>query len=321
VAVDAVAFQAQGKGVEDRALRGRLRCAQGVAQVWGARQALATLHCSACQTFAPDELPGAIVAGHIGCTADLDGNDTRGGSPTSDAAATHAYLRARIAERQAAQAMKPAAIAALGALEGVVRTGCPGILVGAPPHAKGEKTNESVRAISDEPFSMILGTPERVEHAQLARFARTVGRLRWSNPRLTRLLHSLALEQDEQSAIPYPDLCSDLRFWVASGYSTVSTETQLFLRRQRGVSSITTIEDEPGEPIGDLFNLNALVARRLRPYENHADRLLARKALPPEGSLAQAINAPTVRAYLEASAKVYAALGGTAPRVVPPGAA
>jgi hypothetical protein len=230
----------------------------------------------------------------------------------SDAAATHAYLRARIAVQHAAARTEPAAITALAKLEGQLKAGCPGVLTGAPPHVKGERTNESDLHVSEELLIVTLGTAERVEHAELARFARTVRRLRWSNPKLTRLLRSLALESDEQSAIPVPDLCSDLRFWVSSGYTAVSAGTQLYLHRLRVVSSITTIEPEPNEPIGEnLFKLNALVAHRLRPYEDRADRLLARKALPPEPTLSHAIDEPAFRALLQAVGKVYAALGST----------
>jgi hypothetical protein len=71
-----------------------------------------------------------------------------------------------------------------------------------------------------------------------------------------------------------------MEFWVASGYTAVSAGTKRFLHRLRVVSSITLIESEPHEPVSNFFDLNALVAHRLKPYEDHADQLLARKALP-----------------------------------------
>jgi hypothetical protein len=91
-----------------------------------------------------------------------------------------------------------------------------------------------------------------------------VRRLRWSNPRLTKLFRSLAIEQDQQSAIPPPDLCSDMRFWVASGYTAVSAGTKRYLHRLSVVSSITQIEWEPNEPATNPFHTNALLAYRLR---------------------------------------------------------
>jgi hypothetical protein len=87
----------------------------------------------------------------------------------------------------------------------------------------------------------------------------------------------------------------------------VSAGTKAFLHRHSVVSSITQIEPEPHEPLGDIFNLNALVAHRLKPYEDHAGRLLARKALPPEAKLTD----PALGPFLEAVGKVFVALGRT----------
>lgn len=55
----------------------------------------------------------------------------------------------------------------------------------------------------------------------------------------------------------------------------------------------------------DFFDLTALVAHRIGPYEDHADRVLAKKALPPEPKL----TATALRPLLEAVGGVYVALG------------
>ncbi len=223
----------------------------------------------------------------------------------SDATATHDYLEARIALDRATAEGGSAEFKAITALEAQVKVQCPGVLIDAPPHVKGEETNESEHEISGELLSVTFGTGEHVEHPAYAQFERTVRRLRWSNPKLTRLLRSLALEQTEQSAIPPPDLCSDLKFWVASGYTAVSAGTKRYLHRLRVVSSITLIESEPHEPASNFFKLTALVSYRLKPYEDHAERLLARRALPPEAKLTD----PALRPFFEAVGKIYMALG------------
>jgi hypothetical protein len=223
----------------------------------------------------------------------------------SDAATTHAYLEARIVLQRTMVSVGPAELKAIEALEARVKAECPGVLAGAPPHVKGERTSESEREVSAELPSAVFGAAERVGHQADARFARTVRRLRWSNPKLTRLLRSLAIEQTKQSAIPLPGLCADMKFWVASGYTTVSAGTKQFVHRHDVVSSITQIESEPNEPLSDSFNLNALVAHRLRPYETHADRVLARNALPPEINITD----PALRSIFEALGKVFLALG------------
>lgn len=223
----------------------------------------------------------------------------------SDATATHAYLEARIRLQRAAVLARPAKLDAVKALAAQVEAECPGVPTGAPPHVKGEKANVSEGEITDELLTVTLGTAEHVEHSADARFVRTVRRLHWSDPKLARLLRSLAVEKAEQSAIPLPNLCSGMQFWVASGYTAVSVSTKRLLHRLRVVSSITLIESEPHEPASDFFKLTALVAHRLKPYEDHADRLLAVRALPPEGKLTD----PVLRPLLEAVGKVYVAIG------------
>jgi hypothetical protein len=208
---------------------------------------------------------------------------------------------------------EPAVLKAIDALAARVQAECPGVLVGAPPHVKGETTNQSELEISEELLTATLGGGEQIEHPADVRFAKTVRRLRWSSRKLTRLLRSLALEQAEQSAIPRPNLCSDMKSWVASGYTTVSPGTKKLLHREEVVSSITLIEDEPHEPTLNFLNLNALVAYRLKPYENRADQSLAGRALPPEVKLTNPAVLKAARPFLEAVGAVYAALGRSAP--------
>jgi hypothetical protein len=228
-----------------------------------------------------------------------------------DAAATHAYLQATIARDRADSNDFPGLLATLAALEVQVKSECPNILVGAPPHVKGEKTNESEEQITSELLSATLGRSDVVEHHEDVRFEKIVGRLRWSSRKLTKLLRSLALEAAEQSAIPPPDLCADLHYWVTSGYNFVSPGTKSYLHRLDVVSSITFIEQEPGEPVGNFLHPNALIAYRLRRYEDHADRLLARTALPPETKLVTELIIPSVMQLFEAAGRVLAALGRT----------
>jgi hypothetical protein len=227
----------------------------------------------------------------------------------SDAAATHAYLEAMIALQRASGVTESAELDAIEALEAQVKAECPDVLAGAPPHVEGEKTSRSEGEISDELLSAVFSTAEHVAHPSDERFSKTLRRLHWSNPKLTRLLRSLALEQAEQSAIPTPHLCSDTKFWVTSGYTAVSAGTKDYLHRRSVVSSITQIEPEPHEPLGDIFNLTALVAHRLRPYENHADKLLAKKAVPPPSET----TSPALTSFFAAVGRVFTALGQTAP--------
>ncbi|HUB35252.1 MAG TPA: hypothetical protein VL972_00370 [Solirubrobacteraceae bacterium] len=231
----------------------------------------------------------------------------------NDAAATRAYLKGKIALERAMAAAEPTEVNAIGALATQAKGECPGVLAGAPPHVKGEKTNQSELEVDGELLSAVFGAAEHVGHAADVRFARVVHRLHWSNPKLTRLLRSLASEQAEQSAIPLPNLCSDMKFWVASGYTMVSADTKEYLHRLQVVSSITLIESEPNEPISYILHPEALLAHRLKPYENHADRLLARKALPPEPKLTNPAALKALGPIFNAVGAVLVALGRSAP--------
>ena len=227
----------------------------------------------------------------------------------SDAAATHAYLEAVLAERREMKATGNAQLEAITALAGRISAECPAVLAGAPPHVKGEQVNASTREIEDEVVTASFNAAEHVVHPVFARFAHNVARLRWSNGKLTRLLRSLAKEASVQSAIPAPDLCADLRYWVASGYTKVSPGTATYATRLEAASSITLIESEPHEPVEDIFNITALVRHRLKPYEDRRDQLLARKAFPHQLPL----SAPQFKPLLEALAAVGAALGKSSP--------
>jgi hypothetical protein len=222
----------------------------------------------------------------------------------TDAAATHAYLEARLAERRAAAAHPSSELNAVDALAESVKVECPAVLKDEPePARSGAAGGEISLEVSDA----IFGAAERVDHAVDERFYKTVRRLRWSNPRLTKLLHDLALEQAEQSGVPAPPLCADLRFWVGSGYTATSAATKHYLQRRDTISGIATIEPEPHEkPFEDFLQSERLIAHRLSRYEDHADRVLARKVFP---SKEPSLTSPALRPFFEAVARVDEALG------------
>jgi hypothetical protein len=224
-----------------------------------------------------------------------------------DRAATHTYLQAVIAEHRATALTGSASTAATEALAAQVKRECPGVLAGAPPHSKEEPVSDATREIDEEVLSATLNAGEHVLHPILVTFDRKVSRLRWSSRKLTRLLRSLAREAAVQAGIPAPALCSDLRYWVASGYIKLSASTVTFAKRLSAASSITLIEPEPHEPTEDIFNTTALIRDRLKPYEDHRDTVLAHKAFPPSSALTD----PRLKPLLEALGSVDAALGRT----------
>ena len=203
----------------------------------------------------------------------------------TDAAVTHAYLKSRLALRGAEVVHASAELNAVDALAETVKAECPAVLQDEPESASGGE-------ISIELADATFGAAERVEHAAVERFYKTVRRLRWSNPRLTKLLHDLALEQAEQSGIAAPPLCADLKFWVGSGYTATSSATKRYLQRRNEIEGSAIPE--------------RLLAHRLSRYEDHTDQLLAKKVFPSkEASSTSPAEAP----FVEAVGRVYEALG------------
>jgi|ERR1700733_841092 len=223
-----------------------------------------------------------------------------------DVAATHAYLEAKIVERRAPAGALQEAIQATEAFAQKVKLECPNVLA-AMPRGETEPKGTSRGEIGEELLFAAVQPGEHLDHATLARFYQQVRSLRWTNHKLTKLLHELALEADEQSGLVLPPLCADLEFWVASGYTNASPATKAFVKRVQAISSIATIEPEPqSEPQGENFlNSEGLVEHRLKRYEDHADRLLARKAFPR----AVEVTDPRVEALVAALGKVNEAVG------------
>jgi hypothetical protein len=226
----------------------------------------------------------------------------------NDVAATHAYLEAKIAERRAPTGAVQDAIEATETFAGQLKLECPDVL-GAMPRGEAEPGGTARGEIGEELTFATFHPGEQLDHAALARFYEKIRGLRWTNHKLTKLLHSLALEADEQSGLVLPPLCADLKFWVASGYTESSPATKSFVKRVQAISSIATIEPEPqSEPHGENFlSSEGLVERRLKRYEDHADRLLARKAFPRVLKVVD----PRVEALFTALSKVDEAVGLT----------
>jgi hypothetical protein len=209
----------------------------------------------------------------------------------TDAAATHAYLGALLALAPAQAAHVSARANAVDALAKTVKTECPDVLQHTTL-GKDTELHPVGTQITLELSEVIPITGENVEHAMDEGFYKTVQRLRWSNPGLTKRLHDLALELAEESALPTPPLCADLKFWVASDYTATTAATKHFVQRCNEISSI---RDE---------SLRGSV-RRLSSYEDNADRLLARKVLQKEPPP----NSPAFARWDEAVDSVYEALG------------
>ncbi len=179
-----------------------------------------------------------------------------------DATATRDYLQLALKRTRAEASGLPAALVAIEALRERLQSECPGVLAGEPKPPVGERPSSSAVLILQEIDAAVFGAAEHSEYQLRRDFAHAVSRLAWSDGTLTRLVHSHAAEEAEQSQIPAPDLCADLRSWVGSGYQTVSAATEAYVHDESTLS-------------GETEHAEATIARELAREESAGDRRIA----------------------------------------------
>ena len=227
------------------------------------------------------------------------------GVTSQDRAATRALLEARYTYEQALLASAPASRAATEGLASSLGGECSGVLAGAPhetlstllesplhsesppqsPRQRGESNRER-RQLSDLQSELALALelpPIEADRQAALAYARAVGTLQWSNSYLTELarIGAATLERQLQSAPP--EVCADMKAWVASGYQTLSTATKVLIHEQETM-------DRPllrvlRERLASLPGTDPLL-----PYEGSQEKALARRLDVLEGDLKSARN-------------------------------
>jgi hypothetical protein len=218
-----------------------------------------------------------------------------------DRAATRAFLQARYAYEQTLAASAPASKAAVETLVSRLGGECSGVLVGAPhrtlstlfespgrsPSARriGESNRESrQRGDLEGELALALELPMIELNRQAAlSYAHAVSSLRWSNSALTALERTGGAVLDWQLASLPPDVCADMRAWVASGYKTLSPATKMLIgEREAVVRPLFRILREHGAGLG--------ASDPLLPYEGSHEKALAKKIRRLEREVADAFN-------------------------------
>jgi hypothetical protein len=183
---------------------------------------------------------------------------------SGDASATRAYLQTDLTQTRAEVTGLPTALAATEALSSRLQVECPGVLAGEPRPAAGAKPSASEIEIGEEILGAVFGAAERTEYRLRSSFARAVSRLSWGDRALTRLVRSHADAEVALAQTPQPDVCSDMRSWVSSGYQSASAATRAYVQRRSKLSSETE-------------GVEAAIMHKLGPYESAADRRIARQ--------------------------------------------
>jgi hypothetical protein len=184
---------------------------------------------------------------------------------SENAAATRAYVEANYALVRAARANLAAGEAAVKSLAAQIAEQCPLAAAGSPENYDSEQlSNEIVGAMTVDVY--------RPDAAAMATFARAVGRLRWSNPKLTHSVRTYATQIKGLSTLAMPEVCGDVKAWAASGYKTLPASSVQFDKTYYAVD----IEAEE------------VPLRLLAPYESARTASLLRRTKRLEAPLAQA---------------------------------
>jgi hypothetical protein len=149
-----------------------------------------------------------------------------------DSSSTKAYLQTRYSLEQASEADMPAAHAAVNAFITHVSDACPDVLRDAPQERGVVQGNQGELRLSTRNL-LLLEIVTAVEVAfrgpgatAIGGFVDTVKQLRWSNPDLTSVVHSFGSVEAARLKRRVPDLCQDMKAWVASGYRHVPANAE-----------------------------------------------------------------------------------------------
>jgi hypothetical protein len=118
----------------------------------------------------------------------------------------------------------PHGLAAAKSFASRVAAECPGAAAGSPQNEESEQLDNEVIA------SMTIAG-YHVAAAPVARFARAVRGLHWSNGRLTRAVQRLAKRLVGLTRLTPANICGDIKTWAAGGYQTVPASTLAFEKR------------------------------------------------------------------------------------------
>jgi hypothetical protein len=196
---------------------------------------------------------------------------------TRDVRATRAYLRAAAAYARSNSAAVGASVAAIAARGSAIAGECPSSLTYAP-------RDEAFEELGEEAHKTLLDAGTEPTRAARQRFAHAVGKLKWSDRHLTRLVREQAAEELAPATIALPNVCADIAAWKASAYATLPPSTERFLGPGgKGVlgsllESLLVLFETPRQIV---------IARLLRPFEDRRELLAATRIEAQEAQVSR----------------------------------
>jgi hypothetical protein len=201
------------------------------------------------------------------------------GKPT-DAKATSSYLRAANAFFGTAIANLHRGALAVEALQRQVTRECPAVASGAAEHVAGPSMVNIQTEVRNEAEEAVLLALIGPDLAAYRAFGSRLARLHWRNHRLTVLVHGFGQAEDEIGMIRAPQLCGDLKEWVASGYAKLPAGTPRFLEQFAVAHGGSRAQEQ--------------IERMLRPYEGARARSLDTRVKRAREQLARVLLAGLV---------------------------
>jgi hypothetical protein len=230
-----------------------------------------------------------------------------------DAAATSTYLTDVNGFGQMLLANAPKSAEALDSLASRLGSECPEVLSGAPSTSTlsdfspsgSTALSEALRTqrqwgdLKAELESALSRTYLQPDEAAATLLIASLNTLQWSSPVLTAAVHAKAAAEQEVLEVPPPNVCTDMRAWVAGDYKTLPTGTKEFLAHREAKRARTGTEGTSGA-------IEAL----LTVYKNTEDTALARRAKALESEfVTDAVGTLTsVEARIETALGVHSAL-------------
>jgi len=182
---------------------------------------------------------------------------------SSNTASTQAYVQDNYALVRVARAHLATAEAGPLKVLAQVRAECPKAGAGSPQ-------NPDSTQMSDEVIAAMVVSAYKPDLSAMRTFIAAAGALSWGNHSLTSAVHGYVGDLKTILSLPTPNLCSDVKAWAASGYTTLPASTVTLVAK-----------------FMPAWVALGYLPAQLRPYETAAVRSLARRSVPLEEALTE----------------------------------
>jgi hypothetical protein len=138
-----------------------------------------------------------------------------------DITSTHTYLVASYKVLHAAVSTWSTVEASIHRLDLRFHAECPDVGAGSPQ-------NEEDQKLSYEAAGALWATGYHTDAAIVHAYVKTVNRLTWSNPKITRDAHRLTRGLQEMTELQVPNICADVRAWGANSYGAAPANVKQY---------------------------------------------------------------------------------------------